>query len=163
MGLRFTLSFYGGTQLDRELARIQKAPDNMWPVWNYLTDRFVKMEKRQFKTEGQYGSGGWAPLSPRYGAWKAAAYPGKTILRRSDRLYDSLTRRPLPIEVLEASHMVIGSDVEYGKYHMRGAGRHMPRRRPIEFPLAERASWMKAIQRYIVTGKVGYGRGSGAV
>lgn len=55
MGLRFTLSFYGGTQLDRELARIQKAPDNMWPVWNYLTDRFVKMEKRQFKTEGQYG------------------------------------------------------------------------------------------------------------
>jgi hypothetical protein len=33
----------------------------------------------------------WPPLSPRYAAWKARRYPGMPIMRRTDRLYRSLT------------------------------------------------------------------------
>lgn len=150
VGLR--LEFYGDVQLDRTLADISERADDMRPVWDHLADRFVEMERRQFATQGAYASGGWAPLSPAYARWKASRYPGQTILRREDELYDSLTQRPLGVEVLTDSFMVIGSAVEHGAYHQRGDG--VPQRRPIEFPESERVEWMRTMQRFIMTGSV---------
>lgn len=125
----------------------------MRPAWEVLTSRFAALEARQFASEGRAGSpAGWAPLSPRYAAWKARHYPGKTILRRTDELYNSLTQRPLDIEVLEPSFMLIGSSVPYGRFHQQGDG--LPRRRPVEFPELERRQWVKVVQRYLVTGAV---------
>ena len=155
MPTTITLDFWGDVQLSRTLADLGDRTDDLRPVWDELADRFVGLERRQFATEGLYGSGGWAPLSPRYAAWKARAYPGKTILRRTDALYESLTDRPLGVEVFEPGRMVIGSDVSYGAYHQLGGevdGRP-PQRRPVELPELERREWVKRIQRYIVTGR----------
>lgn len=158
MAVRISFEFYGDTQLERTLEDIAERAEDMRPVWDVLADRFVELEKRQFASQGAYASGGWQPLSERYGRWKATNYPGQTILRREDELYDSLTQRPLGLEVMEASFMVIGSDVEHGRYHQRGDG--VPRRRPVEFRENERVEWARLIQRFIMTGSVGGARGS---
>lgn len=154
MGLRLNLAFYGDVQLDRELADIQDRVRDMRPVWDVLADRFAVIERAQFATEGRYGSGGWQALSPRYARWKARTYPGKPILQREGDLVASLTERPFGIEVLEENFMVLGSDVEYGRYHQNPevAGRP-PQRRPIELPESERVDWVRTMQRFVVTGK----------
>lgn len=150
-GLRFTLAFYGDTQIDRTLARFIDNVGDARPVWDALADRFVALERRQFASEGAYASGGWQALSPAYAAWKALHFPGKPILERTGLLKRSLTRRPLGIESLEPERMVIGSDVPYGRYHQRGGS--IPQRRPVELPETERREWLNRIQRFIVTGK----------
>jgi phage gpG-like protein len=153
MPTAITFEFFGEPQLSRTLARMTEAVDDLRPVWEALADRFASLEGRQFATEGRYGSGGWAPLSPRYAAWKARHYPGKTILRRTDDLYRSLTERPLGVEVIEPRFAIFGTAVEYGQYHQHGTA-HMPRRRPVEFPESERREWVKVLQRFLVTGEV---------
>jgi Phage virion morphogenesis family len=151
MANRIRLEFWGDVQLDRTLADIDDRVSDMRPVWDVLADRFAALESRQFATEGAFGSGGWAALSPRYAAWKATHYPGQTILRREDDLFLSLTERPFGIEVLEPGFMIVGSDVEHGAYHQRGDG--VPQRRPVEFPETERVEWLRAIQRFLMTGQ----------
>lgn len=152
MPVDLTLRFYGEAQIDRTLARFADNVSDARPAWEALADRFAKAESRQFRSEGAYGSGGWAPLSPRYAAWKARAYPGKPILERTGDLKRSLTERPFGIEVIEPGFMVLGSAIRYGEYHQSG-GPNLPRRRPIELPESERREWVKVLQRFIVTGK----------
>ena len=152
-GVRFTFSVEGETQIDRTLARFVDAVTDAVPLWDKLADRFGALERRQFGTEGAYGSGGWVPLSPRYAAWKAAHYPGKPILEREGALKDSLTRRPFGVEVLEPAFMVVGSGIPYGRFHQSG-GPRLPQRRPVELPESERRTWVRFIQRFIQTGEV---------
>lgn len=148
--MRFT--FYGDVQLDRTLARFEAVEDAR-PAWEVLAQRFGALERRQFATEGAYASGGWPALSPTYGAWKAKHYPGAKILHREGDLEASLTERPFGVEVIEPGFMVVGSDVAHGAYHQQGDG--VPRRRPVEFPEAERREWVKVLQELIVKGRVG--------
>jgi phage gpG-like protein len=150
MPTRIRLEFYGEAQLDRTLARFSAG--DLRPVWEELAGRFASVEGRQFRSEGRYGSGGWAPLSADYAEWKHAHYPGKPILERTGRLVASLTRRPFPVEVITPASMTIGSDVDYGEFHQRGGGR-LPQRRPVELPESERRAWVNRIQRYIVQGR----------
>ncbi len=149
--MRFTFVVEGETQIDRTLARWADAAEDMRPVWEDLADRFAAVESRQFASEGAYGSGGWAPLSPAYAAWKARLYPGKPILERTSALKDSLTRRPFGIEFLTPRSMTIGSGIDYGRFHQAGA-ENLPQRRPVDLPESERRAWIRKIQRFIVTG-----------
>lgn len=150
MPTRLSFSFYGDQQIDRTLADIDDRVTDLRPLWDTLADRFAALEQRQFSSEGAYGSGGWTALSPRYAVWKARHYPGKTILRRTDELYASLTERPLGIEIIEARFAVFGSDVPHGGYHQKGDG--VPQRRPVELPETERIEWARAAQRFLMTG-----------
>lgn len=152
MAVRLTLRFFGEAQLDRTLDRFAENVDDATPAWEVLADRFARAERRQFDTEGAYGSGGWAPLSEDYGEWKANVRPGAPILVFDGELRKSLTERPFGVEVLLPGSMVIGSDVDYGLYHQQGTDR-MPRRRPVELPETERREWVKVLQRFIVTGR----------
>lgn len=154
MPVRMRFAFYGDVQVDRTLARIEAAAEDCSPAWEKMAESFVRAERRQFASEGGYASGGWAPLSPRYAAWKAHHYPGKPILRRTDDLWRSLTTAGGPaIRVITDRQMILGSDVEYGKYHQRG-GPNLPRRRPIELPESLRREWVKILQRFLITGRV---------
>lgn len=151
--LRFTFTIEGETQIDRTLARFADNVGDASALWDKLADRFARVERRQFDSEGAYGSGGWPALSPKYAAWKARHYPGKPILEREGDLRASLTERPFGIEVIEPGFMVLGSGIDYGRFHQAGAGR-LPQRRPVELPESERRTWVRLIQRFIVTGNV---------
>lgn len=146
-----TLSFgvFGEQQVERTLEGIADRAEDMRPAWEVLRGRFLRVEQRQFASQGRY-SGGWAPLSPRYAAWKARHYPGKTILRRTDQLWRSLTQGP-EIAILEPRFMMLGSAVRYGAFHQAGGG-NLPRRRPVELSEYERRQWVKVMQSHIVTG-----------
>lgn len=159
MSFRLTLEFFGERQLDRTLDAIDARLHNMRPAWDALADRFAEVERRQFDSEGKYGSGGWKPLSPAYAAWKARRYPGKPILEREGDLRRSLTVRPFPVERFGRLDAEFGSDVPYGAFHQRGSGR-LPQRRPVELPTSTREEWAKLLQRYVRTGTIG-GAGSG--
>lgn len=148
MPVAIRLELGGDVQLHRTLERFTEAVGDMRPAWGALRDRFVALEKRQFQSEGQAASGGWSPLSPTYAAWKARNYPGKTILRRTDELFESLTEGPA-IFISEPSYMVIGTDVPYAAYHQAG-GPNLPQRRPVELPEAERVAWGRVMQNHIM-------------
>lgn len=151
MATRLTFAVFGDVQVDRTLEGIEENVADMRPAWSALRQRFLTIERRQFATQGGY-SGGWSPLSPAYARWKARHYPGKTILRRTDALWRSLTEGPM-VAVLEPDYMVLGTSVEYAEYHQLGGGR-LPRRRPVELADAERREWVKVLQSFIRTGTI---------
>jgi len=153
MPTRLTFDFYGDQQIDRTLTTLANHAQDARPAWRAMSRRFTTNNVRQFASEGAYASGGWAPLSPRYKAWKDRHYPGRKILARTGRLRRSLTRRPFGVEEIEPKYMRLGTDVPYAKYHQRGTEK-MPRRRPVELPESERREWVKIMQRFIVTGRV---------
>lgn len=154
MAVRLKFDFLGDTQLDRTLARFEEAPQDARPLWDALADRFVTSARSQFRTEGAYASGGWAPLSPAYGAWKARHYPGAGILHRDGDLERSVTSRPIDVEVIEPGFMVLGTGVEYATYHQHGTDR-MPQRRIIELTENQRREWVRLMQRFIQYGHLG--------
>lgn len=151
MPVRLSFSFYGEHQLDRTLNRMIADVEDATPAWEVILASFIRAERKQFRSQGAYGSAGWVPLSPRYAAWKALHFPGKPILERTGRLLRSLTQQPLGIEVMQPHRLLMGSNVKYGEFHQAGSG-HLPRRRPIELPESLRVEWVKTLQRYIVTG-----------
>lgn len=153
MATLLEFEFYGDVQLSRTLADRAERAEDVRPAWDAIADRFEEAERRQFGSEGTYGSGGWAPLSPKYAAWKARHYPGRPILVREGDLRESLTSRPFGVEVIEPHRMILGSDVVHGGYHQAGSGA-LPQRRPIELPEQERQEWVRILQRFLVTGEV---------
>jgi hypothetical protein len=156
VGVTLSFDFYGDQQVERTLDRWEANVIDATPAWDAIVDDFVKIERAQFRTEGRRGSGGWAPLSPRYARWKATHYPGKPILQREGDLVGSLTERPLGIEVILPHYLAMGSDVEHGEYHQAPKpGSHVPRRRPIDLTEADRRRWVKILQRHIVHGDHG--------
>ena len=62
------------------------APVYRGPIHNI----FKTFIKAHFTSEGGYSGEKWAPLNPTYAAWKAKHYPGRGILQREGRLFDSL-------------------------------------------------------------------------
>lgn len=147
----FALSMFGSTQVERTLLRFGEWASDMRPAWRAIRDDFVEAEREQFDTEGRYGSGDWAPLSPAYAAWKATARPGRPILVFDGLLRASLTDE-LAIDVIEAHAMAVGSDVDYGLYHQHGTDR-MPARPPVDLPESWRRNAVRTVQRFLVTGE----------
>lgn len=152
MPLRLRLEVFGETVIDRTLAGIADNAEDLSPAFEAIADVFTTANRRQFDSQGAFGSGGWQPLSPPYAAWKARHYPGKTILRRTDDLFRSLTQGPA-VRVIQPHRLVLGSDVEYGKYHQAG-GDGVPRRRPVELPESTRRDMVRILQRFAITGRV---------
>lgn len=150
MGFRLTFDFYGDVQIDRTLARVGANVEDATEAWEQIADRFARFESRQFASEGRAGSGGWAPLSPRYAAWKAKRFPGQPIMVATGELRASLTERPFGVEAIRPQSMAIGSGVDYGAFHQKGDG--VPQRRVVELPESERREWVKILQQHIMRG-----------
>jgi hypothetical protein len=80
-------------------------------VWLAQTDRVFAAE----------GIPRWPRLSPAYADWKRRHYPGKTILRRTDRMYRSLTRAGNPDMIWQVTPRTIryGTKVPYHRFTER--------------------------------------------
>ena len=149
-GVTLAFEFFGEPQLARTLERFGGAEVDLSRAWTQITALFLDAERRQFASQGAYGSGGWAPLSPKYARWKARHYPGKPILRRTDELFRSLTVGP-QVRIARPRLLVLGSAVSHGVYHTRGEG-NLPRRRPVELPDSERRKITKIVHVELVRG-----------
>jgi phage gpG-like protein len=141
----------GDAAVERVLENMRMRVENAKPAFDAIGDLLAEAETKQFETEGDYGSGGWAALSPKYAAWKAKHYPGKPILEATGALRGSLTSRPFGVEEVSATRAVFGTDIEYAAYHQTGTEK-MPARPPMQLPEAERQKWIRLFQNYIVDG-----------
>jgi len=137
----------GDVQLARSLSRFGDGIKDFRPVWEQIVKSFWDIERKQFESEGGYGSGGWLPLSPSYAAWKEENYPGKPILQRSGALFESLTGQASgTIKQISDKSLTIGTDVFYAIFHQKGS----KARPPIDLTEQDKTAFMKLIQKYVV-------------
>lgn len=154
MSFKFDMSWDGDTQISREILRFGDRATDARPVFRSLTDKFIRIEKGQFTSEGGRSSGGWAPLKPEtVKAKKRRGFPSK-ILQAAKELMNSLTRKGDENMnlIISDQFMVFGSHVEHLKYHQKGTSK-MPRRRVLEFTRRDRREIIREVQRFLVTGK----------
>ena len=93
------------------------------------------------------GNPAWPPLNPDYEARKFVQYPGKTILRRTDRLFTSYTRVAAEGNLSEISDFALqhGTNIPYAAYHEFGTTR-VPHR-PILGAIAEDSTFSDKLKR----------------
>lgn len=114
------------------LERFAENVSNPQPMFNAMADQFALSQRQNLGSGGGY-YGYFQPLVPGYAAWKDAAYPGAPILTRTGELRESLTSRPFGVEHIDDRRMVLGTQIEYARYHQEGTSR-MPKRPLINEP-----------------------------
>lgn len=145
----------GEKQIARRFENFTANLDDLVPAFKEILKSFYAGEKKQFETEGGWGSGGWLPLSPSYAARKD---PSLKVLEESGKLGRALSGE-VPantqgnIEIIESNQLIMGTDIDFAIYHQRGT-RNMPMRKPIEIPEAERKKWTSIIHKHIWKGGV---------
>jgi hypothetical protein len=120
--LRFTAQIQGEVIIDRSFNRVEQEITDFRNFWPGVITTFYEIENEQFLTEGASGaSGKWTPLSPAYKLFKEREFPGKTILRREDALYESMTGPDALDSVLRPGRdeLLIGSSLPYALFHQR--------------------------------------------
>ena len=146
----FTIEVAGEVQLHRAIQRFTDGVDDLRPLWPEMSQMFYDIEREQFTTEGGAGeSGPWAPLSPRYAAWKASHYGGKGILERSGGLLASLTGGTGAIHETTKDSLRIGTSNRHAMFHQKGT-RRMPARKVIDLSERNKRRLMKVLQGYLV-------------
>jgi len=125
--IRMTVSDSG---VRARLQLISDALRDLRPLGDVFHQIFIEFIQRHFDSEGGYAGTPWAPLSPRYAAWKSAHYPGQPILRMRGTLYGSLTSRGAGSVVkISARAMEFGTTVPYARAHQVGdPARNLPAR-----------------------------------
>lgn len=111
--------------------------------------------ERQFETEGGYASGGWKPLTPAHVAYKARHGLDPHILRATDRLMASLTRKADSdhIERHEGDALIFGSRVPYGIFHQSSQPRtKIPFRPPVAITAEDKRKMVKRVQAALLRG-----------
>lgn len=129
----------GPAVLERISTAFERAGDELRDfsknVFPKLTPVFEAEERRQFDAQGGGPRGGWAALSPGYAKWKEENYPGKSILRRTDALYEALTESSSVFaeRVMSGDQFNFGTrGLEYASFHQLGTG-SMVDRPPFDF------------------------------
>lgn len=106
---------------ERSGAEMGRFGEHVFPRVIRLLEKEVK---GQFEAEGRGPNRGkWAPLSPAYAAWKRRHYPGRGILRRTNRLYRALTRSrgAQSLRYYTAKELRFGTAlVPYASFHQVG-------------------------------------------
>ena len=144
----FVLQFdvLGDKQIQRGFSRFADDVKDLREAFGEIAKDFKEVEEKQFSSEGGYGSGGWAPLSPAYAARKG----GQHIMVRSGTLRDSLEgKTPYTIEDIQPLELRLGSKVNYAIYHQKGT-RKMPARPLIQLTDADKTRWHKLIHKWLV-------------
>lgn len=155
-GIRFEVTVDGEKQLDRALSRFGDHLGDMRPFFQKASEMISSAVEEQFETEGSRTSG-WAPLSPRYAAWKMAQVGNQPILVFTGRMKKSLIGEgPDSIREADRDQLRWGTSVPYAIFHQRGTSR-MPQRRIIDLTEQDRQDLMKALQRFMVGSKEEFG------
>ena len=132
----------------REIAKLMKrltkqtSAGKMRRLWSIIYKDFRKVEKKQFLSEGQFFGKGWKKLTPAYREIKEKTHPGKTILRRTDALFNSLTisRGQKSFFGTSAAQVEMGTDVTYAQFHQKPG-----KRRRVIFQFSRRNANSKAL------------------
>jgi phage gpG-like protein len=147
---QFDFEVAGELQVSRLFSRFGEKVADITPALKKIRSSFYQIEKKQFSSQGGYGSAGWAPLSEAYAVRKAKLFPGKGILEATGDLRKALTQSGAfgNVDILEHSSLVVGTNIGYAVYHQKGT-KKMPQRKPIELPEQERKGWTSILHKHI--------------
>ena len=135
--------------MKRSFSRFADAIRDFSPAFEEIANDFKEIEKKQFNTEGQYGSGPWRALKPSYARWKAKYHPGKKILVLSGLMKESLEdENPYTVREISPLQLRIGTKVRYAVYHQKGTSK-MPARPIIKLNQADKTRWTKILHEFI--------------
>lgn len=144
--LRITARLSGQKEIDLLLSRLGERSSNLRQPLNDILASMRHWSAKSFKTEGAYPGPRWARLDPTYASRKGRAFPGRTILRRSDLLYRSLTTSgPRSVGRVGRNRLEYGTEVEHAIYHQEGT-RRMPARPPLRVIERDIRRWIRILQ-----------------
>ena len=154
--LRLSFSVAGTPLLDRRINRLALNLHDFTEPLRETGEVIYDNIRAQFAAQGKPK---WAALSDLYAARKARKHPGKTILRATDRLMQSLTERTAPgaIYELTPTHVRIGTDVQtpdsrwnLGLIHQLGApNRNIPARPMIRLTMGSRTRIVVVFRQWL--------------
>lgn len=131
MGMQST-----GIDETRQLLRgMAHRAGDLRPVWPVIGDAVAGEAALMFRTGGASAGRPWAPLTPRYRAWKIKKHYDPRTLIRTGAMMRSLTSRPMGIENHAATYAEFGTRDPNLHWHEHGT-RKMPAR-PVMRPLAD--------------------------
>ena len=155
--MRILFEVAGDRQLNRELLGVGDRAGDARPALEAIADLWIVETREQFATEGRHASGGWKPLKSATILAKRRRRLRPEILRATDALMDSLTKRGDDNMILHVSagELDYGSRLPYAGAHQNPRSTNpLPRRRPVEFTEATRRASVKILQRWLVTGEL---------
>lgn len=147
----FQLQFdvMGDQQVLRGFSRLaESCKDFSEPFKDILKD-FREIEKKQFSSQGGYGSGGWKPLKDSTVRQKQILGYPEQILVRSGELRDVMTGLRSGYEEVEPLEMRIMT-LSFGKYHQKGTTK-MAARPLVQLTEDDKKRWTKIIHTYLIT------------
>lgn len=128
--INLALQVEGQDKLLEALDELELTFKDFRPLFREAAKLFYEFEKEAFDSEGDSSAAGeWEELSPLYELIKEQRYPGKTILRRTDALYRSLTQPNArgSIRRVTETELLVGTSIDYALWHQTGTSR-MPAR-----------------------------------
>lgn len=146
-GVNISVTVDGEAELERSITRFTADIKDFTPLWPEVIKEYQRIEADQFKT---FGHGSWAPLSPKYAAWKSQHYPGQPLLVRTGRMRSDFTTGSAKATMTHDSvSIAASSETSYWRYHQYGTSK-MPARPPVDLSEADRMSIMKKVQAWLV-------------
>jgi hypothetical protein len=148
--------FVNSAAAEKLLRGFEKRTGNLRPFFEGpLTNQVYQMERKIFKTEGQYIGRPWPPLLPQTIARKARIRRANMgILRRYNTLWASLTKRSAPqsVRVVTRDSLLIGTGAPYAAPHQDGT-EYLRQRKMVpdaeEIPPQELRKWETLLVRHI--------------
>jgi phage gpG-like protein len=125
--------------------------ENLRPWFNKLAKALVAAQITNFATQGSL-AGGWAPLSPNYGLWKAVNEAGRPMMVSSGKLLASVSSTQKLVRQMTGKSMRIGSDVSYAHFHQNGT-RKMPQRKVVVLPESVIKVMKRDLAMYVAHGR----------
>jgi hypothetical protein len=156
MVMNISLEVFGEAAISRELLRFGTRAADASPAFEIIATMFYDSEKKQFDTQGEWASGGWAPLAPSTIAAKLANPSlSNMILQSTGAMMESLTTSTGDFSSKHVSpdKMELLSTVPYGVFHQQpeGPGKGiLPMRKPVELPEHVKVDIVKVLQAWIV-------------
>jgi phage gpG-like protein len=149
---RFWFEVDGIPVFDRTFNRIEHGISDYRSIWPEVAGTIYNIFARAFFSEGaSTAAGKWQELTPPYAKAKAIEFPGQTILRAEDTLFESMTDPEAAdaIFIPEQTQLTIGSRDPKARLHHRGGGR-LPARPIISFTERDKRDIQKSIQRGLI-------------
>jgi len=155
-----SISFSGAgfDAVTHDLTRFRQNITKAKPALENMAEHVAGMQRDQFTTQGRHYGPAWAPLSPKYKAWKAKRRPGKKILQFDGNLKSQAApsnAKQFGIYGVTDKRMEVGVDYQrtpYAQHHQEG-GKHLPARPIIGQPTREDQKAMtKILHEHIIKG-----------
>lgn len=148
------IKIIGATEVQTRLRVMSERSQDFRPVLGTIMTELIAWTDAQFDTEGQSGSGGWAPLADSTILGKAGAGLDPRIMHATLALRNALTRGGNPKgskRQIRPQSLKYGTTIPYEGVHYTGRP-GMPARPPVEITKGQKNKIKRQLTRWVKDG-----------